>query len=513
MPPRIDDPPLRPGGGAEDALDFDASAAAYLSHWIEDAHDRSDHDIHHEGGPAYPPLERQPYCRRRKTIGDLPRGLPPPPFGRDGGRGDPGPPPASPQCVLGGGAGVGRETAPRPPVSSSRRYARRHSDEGRPTPSGHGHGGHGHQGGNNFDDFASSFRSAFVASQRQHQSQQRAGSFHGSGHSAAPRRAVSFRARRRYTIGGDDVDGSSSGINRPKSKSEHGTRGTHRTRASASGNSTGVPLPPQGAGYPSAPAHRRHSIEDVIEASRNDGYMRRDSMQSHGTVSTGVTAATLSPDAGSSRSHRAKAVKSILKTSAAPPPVSRHYRPVRGHEGGSAAAGNFPEAAVASAGGERRPMILPDRTLGDTASPSDVLHPLPADPFRTLRVHDFVWLRRTDGSWTYAIFSDFRTVRGEGAMRFVTDFRGSTKTLRGRKLAKNLRLVDRRPAQAAPANGDGSVGTGSGSLPSDAAVTSLLNGLGNLDMENERGRAARNGRGDATCGTWTFTDSPNNVYV
>ena len=455
MPPRTDDPPLPPSG--DEAAAHDASAA-YLSHWIEDAQ-------HHD----HPPLPRKPHCRRRKSIDGLPRDLPSIPFGT--GRDSP----ASPQCV-GQRHGFGlddgtNQTASslRPPLSSSHYYARRHSDEGRQLPAGHGHGG-------NFDDSASSFRSAFAASQRQHQNP-----------ATGSRKAHSFRVRRRYTTGDKDA-----GIARPKSKSEYGTRSSRR-RPRSSGNAA-VENRTQEAGYHPAPTggvnvedHRDHLD---IEA------MRRDSLRSHATISTGCTGGTLSP-IPYVRNHRADgAVKSILKPSTSPPPVSRHYRPGRDHDGG---AGTVPAAAAR----ERQPMILPDRTLGDAATSSDVLYPLPSDPFRALRVHDFVWLRRTNGCWTYAIFSDFRTVRGKDAMRFVTDFRGSTKTLSGNRLGKNLRLVD---YPSADAKADGSVGTGAGSVPSDAAVTSLLNDLGNLDLD-ERGRERRRGRGDATCGTWTVDPS------
>lgn len=475
MPPRIDGPPLLPSDGDDEAAALDAldASAAYLSHWIEDAQQPAQHDhgIKHRAHP----LDRNPHCRRGETLGDLPRDLPPPPFGSGRRR------PRSPQCVgqrhgfcQDDGSGANQTSSQRPPLSRRDHYARRHSDEGRQPPAGRGHGGQVDDFASSIHDFASSFRSAFGEGQRQHQ------------HPAtASRRAVSFRVRRRRATSDDGADGpGTSGPGRTKSKSEHGTRSS-RGRTRCPGN--------PGAGDPSQEAGRRPPPAGRVDAEDHRDHpdaqaLRRDSLRSHGTVSTGCTGGTLSP-IPYARDHRpVGAVKSILKPSA-----------YRGRGGGAGAV-----RAAAAAAGERRPMILADRALGDAVTSSDVLHPLPPDPFRALRVHDFVWIRRTNGCWTYAIFSDFRTVRGEDAMRFVTDFRGSTKTLRGKKLGKSLRLVGCCPA--VDSNGDSSVGTGGGSVPSDVAVASLLNDLGNLDL-HEHGRERRRGMGDATCGTRTVDPS------
>ena len=88
------------------------------------------------------------------------------------------------------------------------------------------------------------------------------------------------------------------------------------------------------------------------------------------------------------------------------------------------------------------PMHLRDRSLGDAAAPDDTLHQPLTDPFKTLRVHDFVWLRRTCGKWTYAILAEFCKDGDDDAMRFVVDFKGTTKTLKGKSVEKSLRLVN-----------------------------------------------------------------------
>lgn len=113
-----------------------------------------------------------------------------------------------------------------------------------------------------------------------------------------------------------------------------------------------------------------------------------------------------------------------------------------------------PSSANGSSHGSRRlspapqhlqrtsPMHLPDRSLGDFATRDDALHQPFTDPFRVLRVHDFVWLRRTRGGWTYAILADFCKIGNEDAMRFVVDSRGTTKKLKGKHVEKSLRLVN-----------------------------------------------------------------------
>ena len=54
-------------------------------------------------------------------------------------------------------------------------------------------------------------------------------------------------------------------------------------------------------------------------------------------------------------------------------------------------------------------------------------------------MHDFAFIRRSNGSWTYAIVADFPT---PSSIRFVTDTKGSTKTLKKEHWVKSVRLVN-----------------------------------------------------------------------
>ena len=75
-----------------------------------------------------------------------------------------------------------------------------------------------------------------------------------------------------------------------------------------------------------------------------------------------------------------------------------------------------------------------------SASPDDELA---CPPYRAvelilaLRVHDFAFVLRSDGRWTYAIIAE-RTAKN---MRFVVDSDGATKTFRRREWLKCIRLV------------------------------------------------------------------------
>lgn len=87
--------------------------------------------------------------------------------------------------------------------------------------------------------------------------------------------------------------------------------------------------------------------------------------------------------------------------------------------------------------------------LGDVGSPEDMLHDTPSnstngethhlpDEINSLRVHDFVFIQRSDGRWTYAIIAE----RKEDTIRLVVDTKGCTKSLTKRNWQSSIRLVD-----------------------------------------------------------------------
>lgn len=92
--------------------------------------------------------------------------------------------------------------------------------------------------------------------------------------------------------------------------------------------------------------------------------------------------------------------------------------------------------------------------LGDVGAPEDMVdhsidgpHPesVALRRISCLKMHDFAFVRRSDQSWTYAILSD----RTKEHMRFVTDGKGSTKTLAKRNWLGSIRLVNKNSVETA----------------------------------------------------------------
>lgn len=81
---------------------------------------------------------------------------------------------------------------------------------------------------------------------------------------------------------------------------------------------------------------------------------------------------------------------------------------------------------------------LPHLELGDTGTPQDMLQEFDPVKFSSLQEHDFAFVLRSDGKWTYAIISDRRME----AIRFVVDFNGDTKTCPRSAWASRIRLVN-----------------------------------------------------------------------
>lgn len=81
--------------------------------------------------------------------------------------------------------------------------------------------------------------------------------------------------------------------------------------------------------------------------------------------------------------------------------------------------------------------------LGDIADPEDLI--VEANLSKTLDVHDFVWVRRSNKTWTYSIVADFPIKSGrDKSVRLVLDKTGRTKTLKVKYWTKYIRLVRKR---------------------------------------------------------------------
>ena len=88
---------------------------------------------------------------------------------------------------------------------------------------------------------------------------------------------------------------------------------------------------------------------------------------------------------------------------------------------------------------------LPRLKLGDRGSPRDMFQDDDEEKIESLRLHDFVFLHRTDGSWTYAIVAD----RRPDSILFVVDTKGNTKSLSKKRWMNSIRFVN-PDATAAP---------------------------------------------------------------
>mmetsp|Transcript_6253 Transcript_6253/g.10323 ORF Transcript_6253/g.10323 Transcript_6253/m.10323 type:complete len:211 (-) Transcript_6253:1179-1811(-) len=82
--------------------------------------------------------------------------------------------------------------------------------------------------------------------------------------------------------------------------------------------------------------------------------------------------------------------------------------------------------------------------LGDVGTSRDMLECNPSCPSCTwetissLQKHDFAFILRSDGRWTYAILAD----KQEKSMLFVVSLRGATKTISRNRFLDNVRLVN-----------------------------------------------------------------------
>jgi len=113
---------------------------------------------------------------------------------------------------------------------------------------------------------------------------------------------------------------------------------------------------------------------------------------------------------------------------------------------------------------EYTPDSIPNYSIGDKGQPTDMIianKKETAASVAQIRVHDAAFVRRSDGSWTYAIVKD-RTYddNGEGTIRFKVNLRGSTKAFPTSQWGTYVRRIRRR--MDAPADAPGSSGTSLG---------------------------------------------------
>jgi len=94
--------------------------------------------------------------------------------------------------------------------------------------------------------------------------------------------------------------------------------------------------------------------------------------------------------------------------------------------------------------GDHRSTFLPHLDLGDVGATRDMNAfeailsiPIALERMNCLRVHDFVFLLRSDGRWTYAIIAD----KQDDAIRFVVNTNGDTKVLSRKRWYGSIRLV------------------------------------------------------------------------
>ncbi|KAL3809857.1 hypothetical protein ACHAXA_000226 [Cyclostephanos tholiformis] len=90
---------------------------------------------------------------------------------------------------------------------------------------------------------------------------------------------------------------------------------------------------------------------------------------------------------------------------------------------------------------------LPHLKLGDRGSPQDILDNEKIEFTKvmdSLRLHDFVFILRSDRSWTYAIVAD----RRPDSILFVVDTEGNTKVLSKKRWIDQIRFVNPDAAAA-----------------------------------------------------------------
>jgi len=103
------------------------------------------------------------------------------------------------------------------------------------------------------------------------------------------------------------------------------------------------------------------------------------------------------------------------------------------------------------------PEVLPNYAIGDKGKDSDMIVASKRETAASvaqIRVHDAAWVRRSDGSWTYAVVKD-RTFGDKGTIRFKVNLRGSTKAFPISQWGTYVRRI-KIPLDAPPAIAAGS---------------------------------------------------------
>jgi len=100
-------------------------------------------------------------------------------------------------------------------------------------------------------------------------------------------------------------------------------------------------------------------------------------------------------------------------------------------------------ATVTSKGVDDHSTFLPHLDLGDVGTSRDMIQfeygpSIASKIMNSLRVHDFAFIQRSDGRWTYAIIAD----KEEDYIRFVVDANGDTKRLSKKHWCSSIRWVN-----------------------------------------------------------------------
>lgn len=110
--------------------------------------------------------------------------------------------------------------------------------------------------------------------------------------------------------------------------------------------------------------------------------------------------------------------------------------------------------------GKYTPETLPNHSCGDKGRPEDMIitsKKETAAAVALLRKNDAAWVRRSDGSWTYAIVKDrtYDESGKTGSLRFKVNLRGSTKAFPTSQWGTYVRRIKRRAEPPPDAPGAG----------------------------------------------------------
>ena len=97
---------------------------------------------------------------------------------------------------------------------------------------------------------------------------------------------------------------------------------------------------------------------------------------------------------------------------------------------------------------ERIVILPPQFHLGDIGSPQDMMiESNPSKAFKSidsLKIHDFAWVKRSCGTWVYAIVAIVKSDQDDSkkSIKFVLDKKGSSKTFKSKYWIDHIRLVN-----------------------------------------------------------------------